>query len=265
MKKILCLGEVLMRLSTTHHLRFNQSTAFNANIGGAELNVASSLAAFGLTSAFISKVPDNEIGEMALFEMKKNAVSAQHVAKGGKRLGLYYLEEGAAHRPSNVVYDRAHSAMCEAVVADWDWDEVFQDAGWLHLSGVTAGISADAAQICLHAAQLAQKRNIKISCDINYRGKLWKYGKTSREVMPELLSYANIVFGNHKDASLLFDIDFQTEGQSYEEASLKMYEQFAAQLPNAEVFLSTKRTVIDANQNRLFGQLFDGKHLLTTT
>ena len=186
MSKVVTFGEIMLRLSTERHLRFSQAKTFAASYGGGEFNVAVSLANYGVPAEFVTRLPKNEIGACALKEMRRHNVESKNVVYGGDRLGIYYLETGAGTRGSNVVYDRANSSMATIAKGAIDWESVLKDATWFHWSGITPAISESAAEECLEALKVAHKLGITISSDLNYRSKLWQYGKEPKEVMPEL-------------------------------------------------------------------------------
>lgn len=184
------------RSSTESFNRFSQTNKFEANYGGGEFNVAVSLVNFGLQSEFVTKLPKNELGDCALQEIRKRKVGHKNVAFGGERLGVYFLESGASVRSGNVLYDRANSSISTIGEDDLDWDKILEDADWFHWSGVTPAISENAAKQCLKAVKTAHKLGIKVSADLNYRSKLWKYGKEPKDIMPELLKYSEVVLGD---------------------------------------------------------------------
>ena len=188
------MGEILLRLSTCGHERFIQADGFDVNYGGGEANVAVSLSRFGYETEFVTAVPDNDIGECALASLRKFGVSTAHAARCGERLGLYYLEQGSSVRPSKVIYDRAHSAISTAAEWDFDFDDIMQGAEWFHFSGITPAISDSAAELTRAALESAKKHGLTISCDINYRSKLWAPEKAER-VMRGLLRYADVCIG----------------------------------------------------------------------
>ncbi len=206
MKKVVTFGEIMLRLAPPGFLRFSQTNTFDAIYGGGESNVAVSLANYGVPTSFVTRLPDNDIGRCALMEMRKRGVGTDHIVYGGERLGIYFLETGAVSRGSKVVYDRAHSAISTIESGMINWDQVFEGAQWFHWTGITPAISQGAADVCLEAIQAANRLGITVSTDLNYRKKLWNYGKTPGEVMPELVAGCDIILGNEEDAEKHFDI-----------------------------------------------------------
>ena len=197
MKKVVTFGEILLRLSTDRHLRFAQAESYKATYGGGEFNVAVSLVNYGMKAEFVTKVPNNELGNCAIHEMRKLDVDCHNVLKGGDRLGIYFLETGTSTRASNVIYDRANSSMSTLKKGEFDWKEIFKGATWFHWSGITPALSETAAEACMEAIKVAHELGLTISTDLNYRSKLWNYGKQPKDVMPEMLKYSNIISGDH--------------------------------------------------------------------
>lgn len=193
---VVTLGEVMLRLKSPGFERLFQSPVLEATFGGAEANVAASLAQFGVSARFVSAVPANNVGDACIASLRAFGVDTSMILRRGDRLGVYYLETGANQRPSRVTYDRAASAIATARPADFDWDAVFDGADWFHVSGVTPAISASAAELSLAAAKAARERNVTVSCDYNHRKNLWRYGKRASDVMRELVSYADVGVAN---------------------------------------------------------------------
>ena len=259
MNKVVAFGEIMLRLSTERHLRFSQAKFFAATYGGGEFNVAVSLANYGIHSEFVTRVPNNEIGNCTLKEMRKLNVGSQNVAIGGDRLGIYFLETGAGTRGSNVVYDRANSAIATATTNDFDWEKIFEGATWFHWSGITPAISKNAAEICLKAVKAAFKMGLTISCDLNYRSKLWQYGKQPKEVMPELLQYSHIILGDIDTAYFMLGKD-TVEPNYQDEVTLPvLYKKLFELCPNLKTVATTLRYSVSASHQRIGGILFDGK------
>ena len=192
-KKVITFGEIMLRLATPDYLRFCQANQFNATFGGGEANVAASLANYGIETEFVTRLPKNDIARACVMELRKQGIGTSKIIYGGERLGIYFLETGAVARASKVVYDRVHSSIAEIQPGMIDWDEVFKDASWFHWTGITPAISEGAANVCLEAIQAANRLGITVSCDLNYRKNLWKYGKTAHEVMPELVAGCDII------------------------------------------------------------------------
>ena len=186
-KKVVTFGEIMLRLTPPNHERFIQADSFNVIYGGGEANTAVSLANYGLDARFVTKLPNNPIGQAALNEVRRFGVDTDYIARGGDRLGIYYCENGASQRPSNVVYDRAHSAIAEAESSDFDWEVIFADVDWFHYTGITPALSEQMSDVTLEAVKAAKKHGVKVSCDLNYRAKLW-----SRERAGQVLSLIHI-------------------------------------------------------------------------
>lgn len=202
MAKIVTLGEIMLRLSTPGNEKFRQANSFDINYGGGEANVAASLSNFGYDVHFVTKVPNNSIGDSAVETLKKLGVKCEYIARGGNRLGLYYLETGASVRPSNVIYDRSGSAMAEATIDDFDFDIIFKGVDLFHVSGITPVISETCAEITLEALKAAKKNNVTVSFDLNYRAKLWTSDiEKKQKMMAKLMNYVDICFGNARDAA----------------------------------------------------------------
>ena len=204
--KIVTFGEIMLRLATPDYLRFTQTNSYNATFGGGEANVAVSLANYGMETEFVTRLPHNDIAQACVMELRRYGVGVDNIVYGGNRIGIYFLETGAVARPSKVIYDRANSSIAEIQPGMIDWKEVFKDAKWFHWTGITPAISEGAAQACLEAIKVAREMGVTISCDLNYRKNLWKYGKTAAEVMPELVAECDIVLGNEEDAEKIFGI-----------------------------------------------------------
>lgn len=266
-KKIVTFGEIMLRLATPGNLRFNQATEYSATFGGGEANVAVSLANYGMETEFVTRLPKNDIARACEMELHKYNVGTHHVVYGGDRLGIYFLETGAVSRASKVVYDRAHSAVSEIQPGMIDWEKVFEDADWFHWTGITPAISQGAADVCLEAINVANRMGVKVSCDLNYRKNLWKYGKTAAEVMPELVAGCDIILGNEEDCEKVFGIKpanfdaSQTQGEVDAVSFTSVCEQMKQRFPRAQKVIITLRGAINANHNTWSGVLFDGKKL----
>ena len=270
MKKVVTFGEIMLRLAPQEFLRFSQANSFDIVYGGGESNVAVSLANYGVPVDFVTRLPKNDIGECALMEMRKRGVNTQNIIFGGDRLGIYFLETGAVSRGSKVVYDRAHSAICEIKPGMIDWAKVFAGAGWFHWTGITPAISQGAADACLEAVKVASAMGITISTDLNYRAKLWNYGGDREAIMTELTSYCDIILGNEEDAEKHFDIkpeglDITTQGEHVKaEAFLSVCKQMMKKFPKAKKVITTLRGSISASHNTWAGVLYDGTTLFKT-
>jgi 2-dehydro-3-deoxygluconokinase len=205
-KKVVTFGEIMMRLSPPGFLRFKQARSFDVIYGGGEANVAVSLANYGVPVDYVTRLPDNDLGDACAQFLRQYGVGVDKIVRGGDRLGIYFLEIGAVQRGSKVIYDRANSAIAAIERGMIDWKHVFADADWFHWTGITPAISAGTAGVCLEAVQTAKEMGLTVSCDLNYRKKLWKWGKTPGEVMPELVSYCDVAIGNEEDADKVFGI-----------------------------------------------------------
>ncbi|PKQ65042.1 2-dehydro-3-deoxygluconokinase [Labilibaculum filiforme] len=264
-QKVISFGEIMLRLSTPGYQRFNQASEFVATYGGGEANVAVSLANYGIESEFVTRLPKNDIGRTCAMELRKYGVGIDQIIYGGDRLGIYFLETGAVSRGSKVVYDRANSAISQVEIGMIDWDQVFDGATWFHWTGITPAISQGAAAVCLEAIKKANEKGITVSCDLNYRKNLWKYGKTAGEVMPELVAGTDIILGNEEDAEKVLGVKPEgidvtgghVEGAAYESVSKQIMKQF----PRCKKVITTLRGSINANHNSWAGVLWDGKSL----
>jgi len=271
MNKVVTFGEIMLRLSPPGHLRFSQTNTFDVVYGGGESNVAVSLANYGVPVEFVTRLPENDLGDCAVMEMRKRGVGIQHIAYGGDRLGIYFLETGAVSRGSKVVYDRAHSAMAEIEAGMIDWDSVFEGVSWFHWTGITPAISQGAADACLEAVKIASDKGITISTDLNYRAKLWKYGQPSEPIMTELTAYCDIILGNEEDAEKHFGIkpeglDITTQGDQVKaEAFQSVCEQMMKKFQKAKKVITTLRGSISASHNSWAGILYDGENIYTST
>lgn len=204
-KKIITFGEIMLRLTPPDHKRIVQTDTFDIIYGGGEANVAVTLANFGLDSYYVTKLPQNPVGQAALNEIRRFGVNTDYIVRGGDRLGIYYCENGASQRPSNVIYDRAHSAIAEADPEDFDWETIFADADWFHITGITPALSEGMSKISIQAVRAAQAHGVRVSCDLNYRAKLWSRERAG-EVMAELLKYVDVCIANEEDAEMVFGI-----------------------------------------------------------
>ena len=260
MKKIVTFGEVMLRLAPEGYLRFVQADTFGATFGGGEANVAVSLCNFGYDAAFVTKLPKHEIGQMAVNSLRKFGVDTSKITRGGDRVGIYFLEKGASQRPSKVVYDRAYSAIALASVEDFDWDSIFEGVEWFHFTGITPALGDNVAAICLEACKAAKKRNIKISCDLNYRKKLWTREKAG-QVMGELMPYVDVCIANEEDASDVFGIKAADTDVTSGKVNHDGYKDVARQLKDRfgfEYVAITLRSSISANDNDWAAMLYDG-------
>lgn len=206
MKKVVTFGELMLRLAPENYLRFVQSDRLEATFGGAEANVAVSLSNYGMHASFVTRLPSHEIGQAAVNSLRRYGVDTGAIVRGGERVGIYFCEKGASQRPSKVVYDRAHSSIATAKREEFDWDAIFADADWFHFTGITPALSDEVAAICLDACRAAGARGIPVSCDLNFRKKLWSREKAGT-VMGELCKYVNYCIANEEDAKDVFGIE----------------------------------------------------------
>ncbi|MFP9115427.1 PfkB family carbohydrate kinase [Flavobacterium sp. RHBU_3] len=264
MSKVITFGEILLRLSTENHLFFSQAGAFTANYGGGEFNVAVSLANYGVDASFVTRVPDNEIGKCAVQEVRKMNVGFNNIIYGGERLGIYFLETGAGIRGSNVVYDRAHSAMSALTPGMINWEEIFIGASWFHWSGITPALSQNAADACLEALKTARKMGLTISCDLNYRAKLWQYGKQPYEVMPELLQYTDVVLGDIDTAYFMLGHQKVNPDYQHKETLPVHYDKLFQMCPNLKIAATTLRYSVSATHQRIGGVLYNGSDIFSS-
>ncbi|MEL6558684.1 MAG: sugar kinase [Bacteroidota bacterium] len=263
-KRVVTFGEIMLRLSPPGFLRFSQAHQFDASYGGAESNVAVSLANYGIPVEFVTRLPDNDIGHCALMELRKRGVGTAHVLTGGDRIGLYFLETGAVSRGSKVIYDREHSAISQIEAGMIDWDAVFREVDWFHWTGITPAISQGAADVCLEAVKAASKKGITISTDLNYRKKLWNYGGDKEKIMTELASYCDIILANTDDAEVFFGI--RPEGavpakeqyQDRVDAFVSISKQVMIKFPKVKKVVSSLRGSISASHNTWSGIMYDG-------
>ena len=252
MTEFLTFGEIMLRLKTPGHERFFQSPALEATFGGGEANVAVALANYGLNAAFVTALPNNDIGESAIRELRRFGVDTTHINRSGNRVGIYFLETGANQRPSKVIYDRAESSICNAQPGDFNWRDIFEGARWLHITGITPALSASAAALSLEAVAEAKSAGVTVSCDFNFRGKLWKWGKTAPEVMNELVKYVDVGIANEEDCQkslgITADVDVESgelDTAKYEALSAKVLSVF----PDMSVIAITLRESYSADRN----------------
>lgn len=242
----------MLRLKSPSHERLLQSPHLEATFGGGEANVAVSLANYGCDAAFVSALPNHAIGDAAIRELRKFGVDTSHIRRTGERVGVYFLETGANQRASKVVYDRSGSSICQTNSGDFDWRRIFAGAKWLHITGITPALSASAAELSLEAVAAASDAGLAVSCDFNFRGKLWKYGKSAPEVMNELVQFVDIGIANEEDCqkSLGVSVDVDVDSgeldlSKYELLSARMLEKF----PRMSVIAITMRESLSADRN----------------
>lgn len=261
MKRVITFGEIMLRLAPEGYYRFVQADSFGATFGGGEANVAVSLANYGLDAAFVTKLPTHEIGQMAVNSLRKYGVDTSLIARGGERVGIYFLEKGASQRPSKVIYDRAYSAISKAVPLDFNWEEIFAGADWFHFTGITPALGDTMAEICLEAVKAAKKNGVKVSCDLNYRKKLWTREKAG-QIMGELMPYVDVCIANEEDAADVFGIKAAGTDVTKGEVSHEGYKEVAKQLKDRfgfEAVAITLRSSISANDNDWAAMLYDGQ------
>jgi len=261
-------GEIMLRLAPPGFERFLQSPLFQATFGGGEANVAVSLATFGVPSRYVTVLPDkNPIADAVFGELARFGVDTSRIVRGKGRLGIYFLEAGANQRPSKVVYDRDHSAIALAAPGDINWDYVFEGAGWFHITGITPAISASAADLALESTRKAQAKGLTVSCDLNYRKNLWKWGKPAVEVMPEIAKHIDIAIANEEDLQMALGFRAAADVHSGT-LQLGTYEKLTAdvlaQYPNLKAVAVTLRESRSASHNRWSACLNDRKQLLSS-
>jgi 2-dehydro-3-deoxygluconokinase len=260
MAKIITLGEIMLRLSPPGNKRFVQSDRFDVVYGGGEANVAVSVANFGHSAYFVSKVPHHEIGQSAVNELRKYGVDTSYIVRGGERLGIYYLETGASMRPSKVIYDRAHSSIADADATEFDFDSIFKDADWFHWSGITPALSEKAAKLTLEACKAAKRHNVTVSVDLNYRKKLWT-PEEAKKTMTKLMEYVDVCIGNEEDAHLVLGYKPGETDVNQGELELAGYKSIFKQMKEDLGFkyvVSTLRESYSASDNGWSALIYDG-------
>lgn len=259
-KKVVTFGEIMLRLAPQGYYRFVQAETLGATYGGGEANVAVSLANYGFDAKFVTKLPAHEIGQAAVNALRKYGVDTTYIARGGDRVGIYFLEKGASQRPSKVIYDRAGSSIAAAGPDDFDWNEIFNGAQWFHFTGITPALNDEVAAICLAACKAAKEAGVTISCDLNYRNKLWSKEKAG-EVMGRLCEYVDVCIANEEDAADVFGIKSAntdvTTGTVNHEGYKEVAKQLAGRFGFSKVAI-TLRESLSANINNWSAMLFDG-------
>ena len=259
-KKVITFGEIMLRLAPEGYYRFVQADTFGATYGGGEANVAVSLANYGFDAKFVTKLPAHEIGQAAVNALRKYGVDTSYIARGGERVGIYFLEKGASQRPSKVIYDRAGSSIATASPEDFDWNEIFAGAEWFHFTGITPALNDEVAAICLEACKAAKAAGVKISCDLNYRKKLWSREKAG-EVMAQLCKYVDVCIANEEDAADVFGIKAADTDVTKGAVNHEGYKDVAKQLAERfgfEKVAITLRESLSANDNNWSAMLYDG-------
>ena len=252
MVRVVTLGEIMLRLKAPGHDRLFQSPALEATFGGAEANVAASLANFAVTATFVTALPGNAVGDACMRELRGFGVDVSRIRRQGDRVGIYYLEAGANQRPSKVVYDRAGSSIATARPGDFDWDAILDGADWFHVSGITPAISESAAELTLEAVRKARARGVTVSCDYNYRKNLWKYGKRAPEVMREIVRYVHVGIANEEDCQKALGIETDVDvhaGALEHEKYRALAERVLDTFPNLEKQVITLRESRSADHN----------------
>lgn len=263
-KKVITFGEIMLRLAPEGYYRFVQADTFGATYGGGEANVAVSLSNYGLDAKFVTKLPKHEIGQAAVNSLRKYGVDTSYIARGGNRVGIYFLEKGASQRPSKVIYDRANSAIYEATKEDFDWEKIFEGAEWFHFTGITPALNDTVADICLDACKAAKKMGLTVSCDLNYRNKLWTKEKAGN-VMAKLCEFVDVCIANEEDAADVFGIHAEGTDVTKGNVNHEGYKSVAKQLSDKFGFSKvaiTLRESISANDNNWSAMLFDGSDYL---
>lgn len=269
-KKVVTFGEIMLRLSPPGFQRFNQARSFDVLYGGGEANVAASLANFGVAVDFITRLPAHEIGDACLQYLRQYGIGTDKIIRGGDRLGIYFLEMGAAQRGSKVVYDRANASIATIEKGMIDWRKAFIDADWFHWTGITPAISAGTAAVCLEGAKIAKEMGLTVSCDLNYRAKLWKWGKKAGDVMPELVNYCDIAIGNEEDAEKVLGIKAPDTNVIAGKVDADKYryvcEEMVKRFPNLKTISITLRGSLSASHNTWSAVLWnDGKFYIGPT
>lgn len=249
--KVITLGEIMLRLTPPENKRIVQAESFNVIYGGGEANVAVSLANFGLDSYFATRLPDNPVGQAALNELRRFGVKTDFIQRGGKRLGIYFCENGASQRSSNVIYDRAMSAIATTKPGEFDWDQIFDGADWYHFTGITPALSDNMVEVTLESLKKAREKGVKISCDLNYRAKLWSREKAGKE-MSRLMEYVDVCIANEEDAEKVFDIKSGSDIEAgklniegYLEVAEKLIERFDLELVGSHLRISHNASLND--------------------
>ncbi|MFP4016497.1 MAG: PfkB family carbohydrate kinase [Halanaerobiaceae bacterium] len=265
-KRVITFGEIMLRLTPPDFKRIVQTDKFNVIYGGGEANVSVSLANYGLNAYFVSKLPENPVGQAALNNLRRYGVNTDYIARGGDRLGIYYCENGASQRPSNVIYDRAYSAIAEASADDFDWDSIFADTDWFHTTGITPALSENMSEITLEAVKAAKKHGVTVSCDLNYRAKLWSKERAG-EVMSKVMEYVDVCIANEEDADMVFGIksgsditsgDINVDG--FKDVAKQLIDRFDLQLVGSHLRISHS-----ASKNGWLVVLYDGSEFVKST
>jgi 2-dehydro-3-deoxygluconokinase len=268
MKNIVTFGEIMLRLSPPGFMRITQADSFTVSFGGAEANVAASLAKFNLPTEFVTRLPANDLGDLCLATLRKHGIGTGHILRGGDRMGIFYMETGAAQRGSKVVYDRGHSSAAGLAPGMVDWKSALQDAAWFHTTGITPAISASAAEAAIEAARVAHELGVTVSLDMNFRKNLWKWGKKAGEVMPELARWCDMLVGNEEDAADVFGIHAPgadvTAGKVSAAGYRQVCEKLVERFPNLKTVAITLRGSHSASHNTWSGVLWNAGQFYET-
>ncbi len=262
MAKVVTFGELMLRLAPNGYYRFFQNDQMQATFGGGEANVAVSLANYGMDVSFVTKLPKHAIGQAAVNSLRYFGVDTSEIVRGGDRVGIYFLEKGASQRGSVCIYDRAHSSIQEASASDFNWDEIFEGAEWFHFTGITPALGANVVEICRDACKAAKEHGVKISCDLNYRGKLWTR-EEARAAMTDLCQYVDVCISNEEDAKDVFGIEAENTDIYGGKLNKEGYKSVAKQLADKfgfEKVAITLRTSISASDNDWAAMLYDGEN-----
>lgn len=260
---VVTFGEIMLRLAPYDYQRFIQADRFQATYGGGEANVAVSLAQYGNKVHFVTRLPDNPIADSALASLKKFGVKTCHVARGGDRLGIYFLEHGASVRPSKVTYDRGHTAISEAKRSDFDWEKIFESVEWFHTTGITPAISQGTALVALDAVKAAKAAGVTVSCDLNYRGKLWTR-EEAKKVMTEIVQYVDVIIANEEDCADVFGIRAESTDVHKGELDVDHYIEVAREvmkISKAKLVAITLRESLSASDNNWAAMIYDGDNI----
>lgn len=267
MTKVVTFGEIMVRLGAPDYLKLIQADRFEVSYAGAEANVAVSLANYGVETDYITCLPNNPIAERCIMTLRGHKVGVDHIMRSGERIGILYLETGSNSRPSRVYYDRENSSFATIVPGSIDWESLLSDADWFHWTGITPALSENAAKECLKAIKTANRLGVTVSCDINYRGNLWNYGKSASDVMPEMVEGSDVILGNEEDCEKVFGIrpiEFDAEntnGMIDQKSFLSVCQQMIQRFPRCKKMAVTLRGAINANHNTWGGVLYDGENL----
>lgn len=269
MKRVVTFGEIMLRLKSPAHERLFQSPVLEATFGGGECNVAVSLSNYGLPASFVTAVPGNNLGDAAIAEARRFGVDTRFVKRQGERLGIYFLEAGSNQRPSKVTYDRAYSSIATAAPGDFDWDAIFAEADWFHITGITPALSQSAADLSLEAVQQARAKGIPVSCDYNFRKNLWDYGRSAPSVMRELVKFVTVGIANEEDCQKSLGVELDVDVHSGDELEAEKYRQLAERVmeafPNLEKQAITLRESRSADRNGWGACLHNGTDFMVST